>query len=137
MALFTADLRNELSQIKEATDDIVKNQLSPLISDAISQAGKELGDVVEHASTQIQANIQSVSEEIHNQRKLTKDDIKELIDYAAEQVGNTLESSLEKTKREFETTISHNVNRITVSVFGLVAFILLGVAGIVWLSKIL
>jgi uncharacterized protein YjbJ (UPF0337 family) len=109
MALFSTDWRDELGQVKEAIGDVVDAKLNPLIGGAISQASAELGNVVKQASDQLQANIEFLSSEIHDQRRVTKDDVMGLIDYAADKIGKTLDERIAVAKHEVSLLVTEKV----------------------------
>lgn len=112
MALFTTDWRDELGQVKGAIGEIVDAKLNPMISDAISQASTELGNVVKQASDQLEQNIKLVSNEIHDQRRVTKDDVMLLIDYAAEKIGKTVDERIGVAKQELSTLVTDKLTHL-------------------------
>jgi hypothetical protein len=109
MALFTTDWRDELKQVKDAIGDVVDAKLNPMIGGAISQASAELGNVVKQASDQLQANIVVLSNEIHDQRRVTKDDVMVLIDYAAEKIGKSIDERLGVAKNELSLLVTEKI----------------------------
>jgi hypothetical protein len=109
MALFNIDCRDELDQVKEAIGDVVDTKLSPMIGGAISQASTELGSVVKQASDQLQANIVLLSNEIHDQRRVTKEDVMSLIDYAADKIGKTVDERITVVKQEVSQLLTEKV----------------------------
>lgn len=114
MAIINTDWSNELAQVKAAAGEIVDTQLSPMIKGAISQAGQELSQVVVEAGTQVEANIKILSDEIHNQRRLTKEELVGLIDYAAEKLAATVDQRLALAKAEASTLFSEKLAQIKV-----------------------
>jgi hypothetical protein len=109
MALFKTDWRDELEQVKDAIGDVVDAKLNPMIGGAISQASAELGNVVKQASDQLQTNIVLLSNEIHDQRRVTKDDVMVLIDYAADKIGKTIDERLAVAKHEVSVLVTEKV----------------------------
>lgn len=87
-----------------------------LLGDRMDQsvilAGKQLNDVVERASAQLDARIQQISDEIHDQRQLTKTDIEGLIDYAAERFGEALDKRIEKLRDETSNMITDKIEQV-------------------------
>ncbi|MGZ8252120.1 MAG: hypothetical protein ACXW1P_06805, partial [Methylophilaceae bacterium] len=87
-----------------------------LLGDRMDQsvllAGKQLHDVVERASTQLDARIQQISDEIHDQRQLTKADIEGLIDYATERFGEALDNRIEKLRSETSNMITDKIDQV-------------------------
>jgi hypothetical protein len=112
MALINTDWSKELAQVKAAAGDIVDTQLSPMIKGAISQAGRELSQVVAEAGNQVEANIKALSEEIHNQRSLTKDELVGLIDYAAEKLAATVDQRLALAKAEASSLFTEKLAQL-------------------------
>jgi ABC-type transporter MlaC component len=112
MALFTTDLSGELKQIKGAIREVVREDLSPLLDKSISQASIGLSDVVTEASNQLQANIRMLSDEIHAQRSVTKEDIRVLIDYAAEKIGTTIDERVASAKAEVSLLLAEKISEI-------------------------
>lgn len=109
MAIFTTDLSGELQQIKAAADDVVRNSLNPALQQVIQQAGGELNSVVERAGVQIENSIATLSREVHSQRQLTSQELKDLIDYAAEKFGQTFDSRLQQARGEATQFIEERV----------------------------
>jgi hypothetical protein len=83
-----------------------------MIGGAISQASAELGNVVKEASDQLQANIVLLSNEIHDQRRVTKDDVKLLIDYAADKFGKTIDERIGVAKQELSLLVTEKVTHL-------------------------
>jgi hypothetical protein len=99
MALINTDWTKELNQVNAALGKLVDEKLSPMIKDSIQEAGSELIKVVSKAGEQLGQNIGVLSKEIHDQRKLTKDDIISLIDYASEKIGKTIDERILRIKK--------------------------------------
>src|SRR5437870_2571215 len=86
--------------------------LGDRLDQAVLLAGKQLNDVVERASTQLDERIQQISDEIHNQRNLTRSDIEQLIDYATANIGTVLDQRIEKLRAETSAVISDKIEQI-------------------------
>jgi hypothetical protein len=56
--------------------------------------------VVDNASQAIDQKLDKISLELHSQRQFTKDDVRELVDYAAEQLSAVLDQRIAVMKRE-------------------------------------
>lgn len=112
MAFINTDWSKELAQVEATASKIIDNKLSPMIKEAISQAGQELSQVVAEAGNQIDANIKVLSEEVHNQRSLTKDELIALIDYAAEKLAVTVDERLTLAKAEASSLISEKLAQL-------------------------
>ena len=102
MAIWKADLSNELDQIENAMVRVSENTVKPMLSESIAMASEHLdqvvdrastslNQVVEHAGKQLNESIDRLSSEVHNHRSITKDDIKELIEFATVQMGDMLD----------------------------------------------
>ncbi|MFD2366714.1 hypothetical protein [Pseudoduganella sp. GCM10020061] len=114
MALFTTDLRGELDQVKDLVGEIVDEQLSPMISDAIQLAGRQFSASVRDASEQLQSNVKLISDELHQQRSVTKEDITSLIDYAALKIAATVDERLRVARREASELVIEKIERFKV-----------------------
>lgn len=112
MALFTTDLTGELNQVKKVVGEIVEEQLNPLISHAIKEAGQQLTSTVEVASEQLQTNIDKISKEIESHRTITKEEIKDLIDYATKQIAVTVDERLKVARRETSELVLEKIDRL-------------------------
>ena len=67
---------------------------------AIDKAGDKLGEVVDGASREIDDKLDKISQELHSQRSLTKDDVRELVDYAADRLSVVLDDRIAVMRRE-------------------------------------
>ena len=131
MALFTTDLKPELNQIKSTINEIFDKKVNPSMNGAIATAGQELSKVVKQArddidvtlskastelnalviraSAEVQAGIEKISTEIHQHRSLTADDLKLLVDYAAQKMGETMDKRLQVAKQEATAFVTERV----------------------------
>lgn len=109
MALFKTDWSSELGQVKDAAQELVEESLAPMVQNAIKQAGDELNQVVDKAGQEVQESIAALSKEIHDQRSLTRDDLKAVIDYAAEKLGQTIDVRLQTAKLEATTFVTERI----------------------------
>lgn len=114
MALFSTDWKKELEQVKSATNDIVKEQINPMIQGAIKQAGSELNSVVTKAGDQIDESIKMLSQEIHSQRQLTRDDLIYLIDYSAEKLAKTIDDRMLQAKKEASAFLTEKISQLKI-----------------------
>ncbi len=112
MALISTDWTKELEQVKSATRDIVKDQINPMIQGAIKQAGTELNSVVTKAGDQIEASIKILSQEVHSQRQLTRDDLIYLIDYTAEKLAKTIDDRMLQAKVEASSFLTEKISQL-------------------------
>lgn len=67
---------------------------------------------IENASQQIQQHIDSIGSEVSKQRSLTRQDIEQLIDYAAEKFGQAVDHRIEKAKLETAALITEKLNEV-------------------------
>lgn len=148
MALFKADLSSELEQIKSTAEGFVDEKINPMLKDAIAQAGKELSVVVSQAGEQIQENIRTLSAEIHNQRRLTKDELTALIDHAAHSLGVAVDQRVLKAREEMSSLFAEKLVQLKTELqdtairsrktlyfnvaFSVLASILMAIIGIVY-----
>ncbi|MFZ6819415.1 hypothetical protein ACO0KW_13985 [Undibacterium sp. Ji22W] len=117
MAIWKADLSNELGQIENAMVRVSEDTLKPMLSESIAmasthleqvvdRASNSLNEVVENAGKQLNESIDRLSSEVHSHRSITKDDIKELIEFAADQMGNMLDQRISALKEETSSLIN-------------------------------
>lgn len=84
----------------EKTIDYARESLIAASEAAVDRAGDRLGQVVDNASHAIDDKLDKISQELHSQRSLTKDDMKELVDYAAVQFSGVLDERIAVMRRE-------------------------------------
>ena len=103
MAWFQKEMdyaRDSLAAASHAAIDRAGERLSEVMSEGVRLAGKELREVVESASREIDAKLDKISDELHSQRQFTKDDVRELVDYAADRLSQVLDERIAVMKRE-------------------------------------
>ena len=103
MAWFQKEMdyaRESLAAASQAAIDRAGERLSEVMSEGVRLAGKELREVVESASREIDAKLDKISDELHSQRQFTKDDVRELVDYAADRLSQVLDERIAVMKRE-------------------------------------
>lgn len=108
MAWFQKEMdyaRESLASASESAIDRAGERLSGVIRDGVRTAGQELKDVVAGASQEIDAKLDKISIELHNQRQFTKDDVKELVDYAADKLSGVLDDRIQVMKREISDLV--------------------------------
>jgi hypothetical protein len=84
----------------EKTIDYARDSLIAASEAAVDKAGDRLGQVVENASQAIDQKLERISEELHSQRSLTKDDVRELVDYAADKLSVVLDQRITVLRQE-------------------------------------
>jgi hypothetical protein len=75
----------------------------------VAQAGTELREVIQHAGEEIDAKLDKISLELHEQRQFTKDDVKEMVDYAADKLSTVLDARVAVAKREISDLVQDKV----------------------------
>jgi hypothetical protein len=84
----------------EKTIDYARDSLISASEAAVDRAGERLGQVVDNASQAIDEKLEKISQELHSQRSLTKDDVHELVDYAADKLSVVLDQRIAVMRRE-------------------------------------
>jgi len=108
MAWFQKEMdyaRESLAAASQAAIDRAGEKLSEVMGEGVRLAGRELREVVLSASREIDAKLDKISEELHSQRQFTKDDVRELVDYAAERLSNVLDERIAVMKREISELV--------------------------------
>ena len=108
MAWFEKEMnyaRESLVAVSEAAIDRAGDKLSEVMRDGVKNAGDELKDVIQGASQEIDAKLDKISHELHNQRQFTKDDVKELVDYAADRLSGVLDDRIQVMKHEISDLV--------------------------------
>ncbi len=89
----------------EKTIDYARDNLIAASEAAVDRAGERLGQVVDNASQQIDQKLDKISHELHSQRQFTKDDVRELVDYAAVQLSNVLDQRIAVMRHEITSLV--------------------------------
>lgn len=84
----------------EKTIDYARESLIAASEAAVDRAGDRLGQVVDNASQAIDEKLDKISQELHSQRSMTKDDVREMVDYAAERLTVVLDDRIAAMRRE-------------------------------------
>lgn len=103
MAWFQKEMdyaRDSLVAVSETAIDRAGEKLSDVMREGVKQASQELKDVVQGTSLEIDAKLDKITAELHNQRSLTKDDVRELVDYAADRFAGVMDDRIQVMKRE-------------------------------------
>ncbi len=112
MAWFEKEMnyaKDSLAEVSEQAIDRAGERLSGVVKEGVSEAGRELRDVILHASEEIDAKLDKISQELHDQRQFTKDDVKEMVDYAADKLSTVLDERVAVAKREISTLVQEKV----------------------------
>ncbi len=108
MAWFQKEMdyaKESLAEASQGAIDRAGERLSEVMSEGVRLAGRELREVVESASREIDAKLDKISEELHSQRQFTKDDVRELVDYAADRLSQVLDERIAVMKREISELV--------------------------------
>ena len=108
MAWFEKEMdyaRESLKEVSEAAIDRAGERLSGAMREGVKGAGDELKDVIQDASAEIDAKLDKISAELHSQRQFTKDDVRELVDYAADRLSGVLDDRIQSMKREISDLV--------------------------------
>lgn len=84
----------------EKTIDYARDNLIAASEAAIDRASERMGQVVDNASQAIDQKLDKISLELHSQRQFTKDDVRELVDYAAVQLSDVLDQRIAVMRQE-------------------------------------
>jgi F0F1-type ATP synthase membrane subunit b/b' len=112
MALFDKTIdhaKESLAEVSREAIDQAGKRLSDVVKDGVSQAGTELKDVIWQASQEIDAKLDKISDELHEQRQFTKDDVRELVDYAGDKLGTLMDQRIAHAKSEFSALVQEKV----------------------------
>jgi len=89
--------------------DRASERLSEVVKDGVLQAGTELKDVIWRASQEIDTKLDKISEELHAQRQFTKDDVREMVDYAGERLSTVMDARIVHAKAEISALVQEKV----------------------------
>lgn len=109
MALIKTDWSSELSQVNASARKLVDESLNPMIRGAIQQAGDELSQVVGKAGHEVKDSIAQLSREIHSHRSLTTEDLRGLVDYAAQKLASTIDERMQLAKAEATSFVTERI----------------------------
>ncbi|RTK98101.1 MAG: hypothetical protein EKK59_08165 [Neisseriaceae bacterium] len=93
----------------EGSVEHAAEKLSGVIEQGIDKAGAELRDVLREGSREIDTKLDKISQELSNQRSFTKNDVRELVDYAADRFGSMLDARVQTAKGEFAALVEEKV----------------------------
>lgn len=101
--------RENLEQVSRTAIDHASEKLDGVVREGIAQASGEMREVVLSASQEVDAKLDKISAELHSQRQFTKDDVVELVDYAAEKLGSTVDARVHVMREEITALIQEKV----------------------------
>lgn len=109
MAWFEKEMdyaRDSLAAASGAIIERAGERMGEVMREAVDHAGTELREVVGDASREIDAKLDKISDELHAQRQFTKDDVRELVDYAADRFAATLDQRIAVMKSEISSLVA-------------------------------
>lgn len=112
MAWFEKEMnyaKDSLAEVSQQAIDRAGERLTGVVKDGVAQAGTELREVIQHAGEEIDAKLDKISLELHEQRQFTKDDVKEMVDYAADKLSTVLDERVAVAKREISDLVQDKV----------------------------
>ncbi len=101
--------RDSLAEVSREAIDRAGDRLSLVVREGVEHAGSELKDVIWRASQEIDVKLDKISEELHAQRQFTKDDVRELVDYAGERLGTLMDERIVRAKSELSELVQEKV----------------------------
>jgi hypothetical protein len=101
--------RTSLEKVSEHAIGEAANKLNAAVRDGIAEAGGELREIISGASQDIDNKLDKISLELHDQRQFTKTDVKELVDYAADKLGATIDARVLVMKQEITNLVQEKV----------------------------
>ena len=112
MAFFEKSIthaKDSLAEVSREAIDHAGERLAGVVQIGVAQAGTELKDVIWKASQEIDAKLDKISEELHSQRQFTKDDVRELVDYAGERLGTIMDARIVHARTEISGLVQEKV----------------------------
>lgn len=103
MAWFEKEMdyaRESLEEVSRAAIEQAGAKFDDVVREGIIQASGEMREVVLEVSRELDAKLDKISAELHNQRQFTKADVREMVDYAAERLGASMSARLRVMKVE-------------------------------------
>jgi hypothetical protein len=92
--------RGSLAAASESAIEKAGDKLGEVVRIGVNQAGEEMREVVAGASKAIDEKLDKISQELHSQRQFTKDDVRELVDYAGEKLSVVLDQRIEVMRQQ-------------------------------------
>lgn len=110
MALFGVDLSGE----KKPLSAVIRDDLQPIIRESIQEAESAISRVISESSKQLDIKIDKIADEIHNQRKITKQDIEELIDYASNKFADVVDERVNNLRHQVSELVDSKTQFIKI-----------------------
>lgn len=112
MVWFQKEMNYARDSLKEAAETSIEragNKLSDVVREGIGGASSELREVILAASHEVDEKLEKISQEISAQRGFTKQDVEQLVDYAAQRLGDTLDQRIVTLKQETADLVQQKV----------------------------
>ncbi len=94
----------------EGSVEHAAEKLSGVIEQGIEKAGSELREVLREGSREIDTKLDKISQELSSQRHFTKNDVRDLVDYAAERFGVMFDQRVQGAKQEFAMLVEEKID---------------------------
>lgn len=112
MAWFKKEMdyaRERLEEVSQVAIEHAGEKLGLVVKTGIGEASDELREIVVAAGREVDEKLDKIANEITNQRQFTKSDVKELVDYAAQQFGATIDQRIAVVRTEITGLIQEKV----------------------------
>lgn len=101
--------RENLEQVSRTAIDHAADKLNVVVKDGVREASGELREAILNASHEVDHKLDKISAELHSQRQFTKDDVVELVDYATEKLGSTMDQRVHVMREEITALVQDRV----------------------------
>jgi vacuolar-type H+-ATPase subunit H len=108
MAWFEKEMDYARESLEKVSEHAIE-RAGERLNATVHEASKELREIVTGASREVDAKLDKISDELHAQRQFTKSDVKELVDYAAEKLGATVDARILVMKQEITNLVQEKV----------------------------
>lgn len=112
MAWFEKEMdyaRESLEQVSRVAVEQAGEKLTGVVQGGLVQASSELREAIQGASREVDLKLDKISAELHSQRQFTKDDVIELVDYAADKLGATIDERVRVMKAEITGLVQDRI----------------------------
>ena len=112
MAWFKKEMdyaRERLEEVSQSAIEHAGEKLGVVVKSGIGEASGELREIVVAASREVDEKLDKIATELTNQRQFTKSDVKELVDYAAQQFGVTIDQRVAVVRAEITGLVHEKV----------------------------
>ncbi len=112
MAWFEKEMdyaRTQLTEVSRDSIALAGDKLAEVVKEGAAHVGTELREVVESTSQEIDHKLDKISAELHNQRQFTKDDVREMVDYAGDRLATVLDARVAVAKEEISSLVQEKV----------------------------